>query len=169
MQKDYDHLALGADAPLGDPLGADAPLGAPLGAEGGDDDVAEGDPESSSSSSSSRGSEEVHSYDIAGGDDDDEIAEGAAWIQRGYEEVHSYHIAEFDLSRVPECVPESDPPPALDPGPPPPAAPAPPPSKCDETTLTEPVPPHTLPLDATQSDRHPSRICHRLTLLRVPR
>ena len=42
------------------------PVGAPLGAEGGDDDVAEGDPESSSSSSPSRGSEEVHSYHIAG-------------------------------------------------------------------------------------------------------
>ena len=54
-------------------------VGAPLGAEGGDDavseggaggdddDVAEGDPESSSSSSSSsRGSDEVHSYHIAG-------------------------------------------------------------------------------------------------------
>ena len=50
---------------------------------------------------------------------------------------------------VPEGVSESDPPPELDLGPPPPAAPVPPPSKCDVSTLTEPVLPHTLPPDAT--------------------
>ena len=114
---------------MGAPLGAetDDDEGSEGGAGGDDDDVSEGHHESSSLSSS---------------DDNDEIAGDAAWIQRGVEDVHSYHIAEFDLSRVPEGVPDSDPPPELVLGPPPPAAPVPPPSKCDAPTLTEPVPPH---------------------------
>ena len=134
-----------APVPSPPPPSPPAVVGAPLGAEGADDEGSEGGaggdddddsekgPESSSSSSSS--------------DDDDD--EDAACIQRGIDEVLSCHIAEFDLSGVPEGVSKSDPPPELDLGPPPPAAPAVQPSKCDASTLTEPVLPHTLQLDAT--------------------
>ena len=75
----------------------------------------------------------------AGGDDDD--------TSEGDPESSSSSSSEGDPP------PEDDPPPVDDPppedGPPPPAAPGPPPSKCDASTITEPVPPHTLPLGTT--------------------
>ena len=119
---------------------------APLEAGGDDDEVSEGDPESSSSSS------------LEAGGDDDEVAEADAdlYFWRP-EEVSEDDLHFSPVDRPP--TPDDDPPPEDDP--PPPAAPEPPPAKCDASAVAEPVPPHTLPLDATpvgsapQSDLQP--------------
>ena len=75
------------------------------------------------------------------GGDDDETSEG------DQESSSSSSSSEGDPPLEGDPQPVDDPSP--EDGPPPPAAPGPPPSKCDASTITEPVPPHTLPFDTT--------------------
>ena len=125
-----------------------------------------------------RGIEEVHSYHIAefdlsrvpegvpGGDpppvvdppleDDDVVAGsdgGMLFYHPDEEPEDDLHFVPVDRPPTPPAEkiappPEDHPPP--EDGPPPPAAPEEvPASKCDASAVAEPVPPHTLPLDAT--------------------